>query len=101
MRGDVSKILKIAIRPVQLLIVVAQRQLRELPIRNVNHRSMKIRGVARAVGLDAPPRLQPPECSVALPDPIFNIVSAAELDRALEGVGDTRAIFLMNDLQIR
>src|ERR1700678_3382496 len=61
---------------------------------------MKIRSLARAVGLDAPPRLQPPECSVALPDPIFDIVSAAEPDRAFEGGGDVRAIFLMNDLQI-
>src|ERR1700677_3562852 len=61
---------------------------------------MKIRGLARAVGLDAPPRLQPSECSVALPDTIFDIVSAAELNRAPEGVGDGRAIFLVNDLQV-
>src|ERR1700683_903635 len=61
---------------------------------------MKIRSVRGTIGLDPPPRLQPPECSVALPHPIFDIVSTAELDRAFEGVGDVRAIFLMNDLQI-
>src|SRR5882762_3488105 len=61
---------------------------------------MKTHRGARRVALDPPPRLQPEEFSLFLPDPILDIVASAGLDRPGEALGDCRPVLLYNGLKI-